>query len=318
MLEVCKGAYASPPRPLLLVDDEAMATEVRQLAACIVPDGETQGGPMTAAAARAGGGGVGGRRSAGSRGGAGRRGCRLSPDEADALLLDLGLVLQHIQEEQETTALASGDLGRQALAAAAQVSGLDRPSLLLKARRLLAFACDMGWVVVAARLMPLATSGCRSHAHAIQVINRASAASAPTVPRSPPLCGGLLPLPLPGKGKGTGGLSLLHRAVRSGSTPLVAWLLQWSTAAEAGGGGGAGSWHADQRGPLGVTPLHLAALLEDGGVVAAMLLRHCPGGAFTRWVVGHKVWSQCGPLFVFEFKLSHSFSHFHRSQVGLR
>lgn len=31
MIEVCKGAYASPPRPLLVVDDADLAAEVRQL-----------------------------------------------------------------------------------------------------------------------------------------------------------------------------------------------------------------------------------------------------------------------------------------------
>ena len=265
MLELCKGAFASQPRPLLVVDDEALAAEVCQLAACIFPTAP-EGGAAAAAAAL-----VGGRRSATVRT-AGRGRCRMCPAEADALLMDLGLVLQHILDEREP---------------AAPASGLDKASLQLKARRLLAFACDMGWVVVTARLMPLAAAGCRSHAHAIQAIDRASA-STPSALRSPlgaHLWGEILP---PGKGKEAGGLSLLHRAVRSGSAPLVAWLLQWSSTAYGGGKEVTGCWRADRRGPLGVTPLHLAALLEDGGVVATMLLRHCPGGAFNRWV-SHEV-----------------------------
>ena len=115
---------------------------------------------------------------------------------------------------------------------------------------------------------------------------RWASTSTPSALHPSHLCGGLLPPVDKGKSAG-GGLSLLHRAVRSGSAPLVAWLLQWSSAA-GGGKEGAGCWRADRRGPLGVTPLHLAALLEDGGVVATMLLRHCPGGAFIRWV-SHEV-----------------------------
>ena len=267
MLELCKGAFASPPRPLLVVDDEALAAEVCQLAACIVPTAP-DGGAAAAAATL-----VGGRRSAMVRA-TGRGGCRMIPAEADALLMDLGLVLQHIQDEQEEPT--------------APGSALDRASLQLKARRLLAFACDMGWVAVTARLMPLAAAGCRSNSQAIQAIDRASASPPFAALRSPHMRGGLLPPWYKGEGAGGDSLSLLHRAVRSGSAPLVAWLLQWSSTADEGGKEGTGCWRADRRGPLGVTPLHLAALLEDGGVVATMLIRHCPGGAFNRWV-SHEV-----------------------------
>ena len=269
MLELCKGAFASPPRPLLVVDDEALAAEVCQLAACIVPTAPDGGAAAAAAAAAL----MGGRRSATVRT-AGRGRCRMSPAEADALLMDLGLVFQHIQDEQEEPT--------------APGSALDRASLQLKARRLLAFACDMGWVAVTARLMPLAAAGCRSNAQAIQAIDRASASPPSAALRSPHMCGGLLPPWYKGEGAGGDSLSLLHRAVRSGSAPLVAWLLQWSSTADGGGKEVTGCWRADRRGPLGVTPLHLAALLEDGGIVATMLLRHCPGGAFNRWA-SHEV-----------------------------
>jgi hypothetical protein len=72
------------------------------------------------------------------------------------------------------------------------------------------------------------------------------------------------------------GLSLLHRAVRSGSPNLVRGILDWGAAHHY-------TWPISSGGPGGITPLHLAALLEDDGVVALMLLDACDGptAAFT-------------------------------------
>jgi len=72
------------------------------------------------------------------------------------------------------------------------------------------------------------------------------------------------------------GLSLLHRAVRSGSPNLVRGILDWGAAHHY-------TWPISSGGPGGITPLHLAALLEDDGVVAMMLLDACDGStaAFT-------------------------------------
>lgn len=72
------------------------------------------------------------------------------------------------------------------------------------------------------------------------------------------------------------GLSLLHRAVRSGSPALVRGILDWGAANNY-------AWAIAAGGPGGITPLHLAALLEDDGVVALLLLDAAedPGRAFT-------------------------------------
>ena len=40
-------------------------------------------------------------------------------------------------------------------------------------------------------------------------------------------------------------------------------------------------WRGDRRGPLGLTPLHLAACL-DRADIALMLMEHCPPTSFTR------------------------------------
>jgi hypothetical protein len=61
------------------------------------------------------------------------------------------------------------------------------------------------------------------------------------------------------------GLSLLHRAVRSGCPDLVRGVLAW-------GQQHGYAWPIARGGPAGITPLHLSALLDDDGVVALMLL----------------------------------------------
>ncbi|CAD7700491.1 unnamed protein product [Ostreobium quekettii] len=113
-----------------------------------------------------------------------------------------------------------------------------------KARRLLGFACDHGCIALAERLFTAATWGCASVDEAIQ------------------------------DSMSTTGLSLLHRAVRSGSTTLTNRLMEWAWAnsAELCGCG---------KGRYGITPLHLSALLEDDGHMVVTLLSCCGPQIFT-------------------------------------
>jgi hypothetical protein len=217
-VEVARGAFHSAARPLLVVDDPAIAAEVAGLAA------------------RAGG---------------------LAPSQVDALLVDLSLVLQHIGQGAATadggsTGAAAAPLPAGAgrcceggaacrpshAAGAAACPGLSHHAIVEKARRLLAFACDMGWASVAAAVLPLAGARCACAADIVAAIHEATAHD---------------------------GLSLLHRAVRSGSLPLVRGMLEW-------GARHAYSWDVGAGGPLGISPLHLAALLDDDAAVLLALL----------------------------------------------
>lgn len=56
--------------------------------------------------------------------------------------------------------------------------------------------------------------------------------------------------------------------MRSGSPALVRGILDWGTANNY-------RWPISAGGPRGVTPLHLASLLDDDGVIALMLLDAC-------------------------------------------
>lgn len=128
---------------------------------------------------------------------------------------------------------------------------MDHHTIATKARRLLAFACDLGWAAVASRVLPLATAKCSCANEMVAAIH-ASTSSQP------------------------GGLSLLHRAVRSGNLALIQGMLHWGKVHSY-------QWRADRRGPFGITPLHLAALSEEPRVMLS-LLDHCPQGAFTQLV----------------------------------
>ena len=71
------------------------------------------------------------------------------------------------------------------------------------------------------------------------------------------------------------GLSLLHRAVQSGCSVTLATVLGWGE--EAGS-----SWRCDLAGPMGLTPLHLAAILPDSSAsrqAVLLLLSRCQPGA---------------------------------------
>jgi hypothetical protein len=294
LLEVCVGAYASPSKPLLVVDDEALANEMQQmLRICSAQKpGFTTDASFSSEVQAA---------------------CRLSSEQRDEVLMDMGLALQQQHASGSTGCL------------------LSQQEVGLKAAQLLSFACDMGWVRCASRLLPIAIryqggslgivkgeklvasmDGCCSRADS-------SKAKFPAVEE----------------------LSLIHRAVRSGNLLLVAGLLQWSqqykmavqarcpveaclkvlddeclgdcepctdecpqacsgaasccplqTAGCCSAAASAASplpplplWvsnqRADVRGPGGLTPLHLAAFLRDARV-AVVLLGNCPAAAFTR------------------------------------
>lgn len=91
----------------------------------------------------------------------------LTPDQVDALLLDLGTVLSHIRSAQQTPT-AHGTPSPLLL-------GPPHGAIAEKARRLLAFACDQGWLAVAAAVIPLAAA-CHSCAHDIVAAIHASTA----------------------------------------------------------------------------------------------------------------------------------------------
>jgi len=91
----------------------------------------------------------------------------LSSAQVDSLLLDLGLVLGHIQ--------AAGSSLSAVPAATAARPHLDHAAIADKARRLIAFACDQGWGAVARAVLPLAQACC-SCAHDIVAAVHASTA----------------------------------------------------------------------------------------------------------------------------------------------
>ncbi|GIL66303.1 hypothetical protein Vafri_19898 [Volvox africanus] len=150
----------------------------------------------------------------------------------ELLLQDMAVVLQHI----------AGEPGARAQ--------LPHSAIALKARRLLAFACDMGWAAVASAVLPLACASCSCAAEIVAAIHAAS------VPSSSSAATG-----------DKRGLTLLHRAVRSGSIPLLAGMLAW-------GDSHGYRWRVDAAGPAGITPLHLSAMLDDARI-GLLLLDHC-------------------------------------------
>jgi hypothetical protein len=87
----------------------------------------------------------------------------LSSSQVDALLLDLGLVLSHISSSNGSSSSSSSNGSSSSAAAAA---GIGHAAIAEKARRLIAFACDQGWVAVASAVLPLA-SACGTCAHDI-------------------------------------------------------------------------------------------------------------------------------------------------------
>lgn len=143
----------------------------------------------------------------------------LTPDRLAMLLHDLALVLQHA-------------------AGAPPKMGLSHSEYADKARRLLAFACDMGWAVVAESVLPLACANCECAHEVVSVVHKVTMHD---------------------------GLSLLHRVVRSRNSALMRSVLSWGDAHGF-------DWSRTLNGPHGITPLHIASLLDDDGEIALQLM----------------------------------------------
>ncbi|KAG1672795.1 hypothetical protein FOA52_002783 [Chlamydomonas sp. UWO 241] len=271
MLEVVQGAYAWSVRPLLVVDDAGLAAEVAQLASVTTPATCAARAAREAAEAAEGGEGP----------CANFPGWQLTPDQVDAVLVDLGLVLAHIGSCGSCgsgSGSGSGSAGPDAPAPHGHPR-LPHACLTLKARRLLAFACDMGWACVAQRVLPIAMAPCGGASATVDAVHAATtpspARTLPSLVWAPASNSNSSPsAPHQSVGSSGAGLSLLHRAVRSGSLSLVSGMLHWGL--ERGY-----AWRGDTAGPGGLTPLHLAALVEDARI-AVLLLDHCPPGALTR------------------------------------
>lgn len=189
LVELSCGSVLTNSKPIMVVDDPAVAAEINRLSVEKLERGQ---------------------------------------EELDSLLVDLGLVFQHLS-------------GQAAV-------GCGTTILAEKARRTLAFACDMGWVHVAAKVLPLASCKCSCAADVVAAIHASTTRY--------------------------DGLSLLHRAVRSGSLELVKGVLNWGVT-------NGYQWLADHSGPSGVTPLHLAALQHDARIALA-LLDYCSPNSFTQ------------------------------------
>jgi hypothetical protein len=158
------------------------------------------------------------------------------PGASEALLQDLGLVLQHMA--------AAAEAGVELPRGAGGLAGLlPHAAVALKARRLLAMACDCGWSATAAAVLPLACAHCACAADMVAAIH-AAAVPSPAAAAAP---GCAEPA------REWRGLTLLHRAVRSGSVALLAGVLAWGDAHGY-------RWRVDAQGPAGLTPLHLAAM----------------------------------------------------------
>jgi hypothetical protein len=78
------------------------------------------------------------------------------------LLVDLALVLQHIRQGQahpqargNTITPNSSSSGGSGMGSGSRVDGPSHGDIATKASRLLAFACDQGWVAVAGAVLPL-------------------------------------------------------------------------------------------------------------------------------------------------------------------
>lgn len=164
---------------------------------------------------------------------------QLSAAQRTSLLVDLSLVLQHIHAGANSCGSgAHAGTGAGSGGGLRHAPGLSHHAIADKARRLLAFAADRGLAALAAAVLPLASAACDCAADIVAAIHASTAQD---------------------------GLSLLHRAVRSGSLPLVTGMLAWGRLHGY-------QWDIDWGGPLGLTPLHLSALLDDGGAITLALL----------------------------------------------
>lgn len=125
--------------------------------------------------------------------------------------------------------------------------GIEERSLAATALRLLSFSCQVGWAAVSELLLP--------------IVSAMAATASELVADLEGIC--------------DEGLTLLHHVVRSGNASLVSLMLTW-------GINNGHVWDCAAAGPAGLTPLHLAALLDDGGRMADELTDAC-AGALSQW-----------------------------------
>ncbi|DBA97467.1 TPA: hypothetical protein ACH3X1_015182 [Trebouxia sp. C0004] len=125
--------------------------------------------------------------------------------------------------------------------------GTEEESIAATARRLLSFSCQVGWVAVSELLLPIASAMAGTASELVANLERIS----------------------------DEGLTLLHHVVRSRNASLVSLVLTWGT-------NNGHVWDCTAAGPAGLTPLHLAALLDDGGRIADELTDAC-AGALSWW-----------------------------------
>lgn len=129
----------------------------------------------------------------------------------------------------------------------ARQAGTDEKSIAATARRLLLFSCQVGWAAVSDLLLPIVSAMAATASELVADLERIY----------------------------DEGLTLLHHVVRSGSASLVSLVLTW-------GINNGHVWDCSAAGPAGLTPLHLAALLDDGGRIADELTDAC-AGALSGW-----------------------------------
>ncbi len=121
-------------------------------------------------------------------------------------MVDLGMVLSHASRDS-----GHGMVDCFAPADHAQHADHDHdgapshpPHISLKARRLLLFACDMGWAGVAARVLPLATGACACATELVDAVHASSAPpqalAAPMAKPSPATAAAPAPPPPPHEG----------------------------------------------------------------------------------------------------------------------
>lgn len=118
----------------------------------------------------------------------------------------------------------------------------------MKARKLLCVACDQGCLSLM-ELMLAGVMASRKGKQSVLAVDDASVAAG-------------------------AGLKLMHRAVRSGNVTLVRKLKAWAH-------GNGHVFDGTERGPVGLTPLHLSALLKDDGHMTVELLRSIPSDVYT-------------------------------------
>ncbi|KAL0035224.1 hypothetical protein WJX79_007134 [Trebouxia sp. C0005] len=125
--------------------------------------------------------------------------------------------------------------------------GVEEKSIAATALRLLSFSCQVGWASISELLLPIVSAMAATASELVADLER--------------IC--------------DDGLTLLHHVVRSRNASLVSLVLTW-------GINNGHVWDCTAAGPAGLTALHLAALLDDGGRIADELTDAC-AGALSEW-----------------------------------